>query len=246
MILKLGQIPTLVVSSSEMAKEIMKTHDHIFASRPALKAARILHYGTRDIAWASYGEYWRQMRKITVTNLLNMRRVQSFHAARKKEVVHLIDKIVSHASSHPLEALNMSQVLFSFTINILCRAILGELSRDQEGRNEMFIELIEENIFLFSRFNLEDFFPSLGWLNSLLGLDERANRNFIKWDRVLSQMIMEHENKSDGNLKDDDFVDVLLSLRKDPKLGFCLNDEYIKALWLVCFLPKLEFNAILK
>ncbi|KAM0947322.1 putative costunolide synthase [Dioscorea sansibarensis] len=124
----------------------------------------------------------------------------------------------------------MSQVLFSFTIDILCRAILGELSRDQEGRNEMFIELIEENIFLFSRFNLEDFFPSLGWLNSLLGLDERANRNFIKWDRVLSQMIMEHENKSDGNLKDDDFVDVLLSLKKDPNLGFSINDEHIKAI----------------
>ncbi|KAM0947312.1 putative premnaspirodiene oxygenase [Dioscorea sansibarensis] len=135
-----------------------------------------------------------------------MRRVQSLHAARK-EVVHLIDKIVSHAS-HPLEALNMSQVLFCFTIDILCRGILGEPSRDQEGRNEMFIELIEEKIFLFSLFDSEDFFPTLGWLNSLLGSDDRTNRNFIRWDRVLSQMIMEHENKSNGNLKGDDFVDV--------------------------------------
>ena len=41
-----------------MAKEISKTHDHIFASRRALKAARILHFVTHDIAWASYGEYW--------------------------------------------------------------------------------------------------------------------------------------------------------------------------------------------
>ncbi|KAM0947320.1 putative costunolide synthase [Dioscorea sansibarensis] len=234
MFLKLGQVPTLVVSSSEMAKEIMKTHDHIFASRPILKASRILLYKNRDMAFAPYGEYWRQMRKITVTNLLNMRRVQSFHAARKKEVVHLIDKIVSHASSHPLQALNMSQVLFSFSNDILCRAILGEFSRDQEGRNEMFMELIEENIILFSRVNLEDFFPSLGWLNSLLGLDGRANRNFIRWDGVLSRMIKEHENKT-GDLKDDDFVDVLLSLKKDPKLGFRLNDEHIKALLLDMF-----------
>ncbi|KAM0947306.1 putative premnaspirodiene oxygenase [Dioscorea sansibarensis] len=229
-----------------MAKEITKTHDHIFASRRALKAVRILHFRTRDIFWASYGEYWRQMRKITVTNLLNKRRVQSFHAARKKEAVLLIDKVVSHASSHPLQALNMSQVLFSFSNAILCRAILGEFSREQEGRNEMFMELIEENVILFSRVNLEDFFPSLGWLNFLLGLDGRVNRSFVRWDGVLSLLIKEHENKNGGNLKDDDFVDVFLSLKKDPKLGFCLNDEHIKALLLVWFLLRLEFNAILK
>ncbi|KAH7663721.1 Premnaspirodiene oxygenase protein [Dioscorea alata] len=235
MFLKLGQVPTLLVSSSQMAKEVMKTHDHIFASRPVLNASRIILYKNRDMAFAPYGEYYRQMRKISVTNLLSMRRVQLFHAARKKEVVHLIDKIVSYASSHPLEPLNMSHMLFCFTNDVLCRAILGEFSRDLEGRNEMFMELIEENIVLFSRFNLEDFFPSLRWINSLLGLDGRANRTFARWDSVLTQMIKEHENKDDGNLKDDDFVDVLLSLKNDPKLGFSLTDENIKALLLDMF-----------
>ncbi|KAM0947317.1 putative premnaspirodiene oxygenase [Dioscorea sansibarensis] len=244
MFLKLGEIPTVVVSSSQMAKEIMKTHDHIFASRPVLQASRILLYGNCDMAFAPYGEHWRQMRKISVTNLLSMKRVQSFHAARKEEVVHLLDKIVSHASSHPLEALNMSQVLFSFSNDILCRAILGEFSRDQEGRNKMFMEMIEENNIIFNRFNLEDFFPSLRWLNSLLGLDGRANRNSIRWDSVLNQMIKEHENKEDGNLKDDDFVDVLLSLKNDPKLGFSLNDEHIKALLLNMFAGGTETTYI--
>lgn len=235
MFLKLGQVPTLVVSSSKMAREIMKTHDLVFASRPVLKASHTVLFGNNDLAFAPYGEYWRQMRKICVTHLLSMRRVQLFQAAREKEVAHLMDKIVSHASSHPFKALNMSQLLFCFTNDMLCRAILGEFSRDQEGRNETFLEMIEENMILFSGFNLEDYFPSLGWLTSLLGLDERAKRNFRRWDGVLSQMIEEHKNKKDGNLKDEDFVDVLLSLKKDPSLDFSLNDEHIKALLVDMF-----------
>ncbi|KAM0947302.1 putative costunolide synthase [Dioscorea sansibarensis] len=235
MFLKLGQVPTLVVSSSKMAREIMKTHDLVFASRPVLKASHTVLFGNNDLAFAPYGEYWRQMRKICVTHLLSLRRVQLFQAAREKEVAHLMDKIVSHASSHPLKPLNMSQLLFCFTNDMLCRAILGELSRDQEGRNEIFLEMIEENMILFSGFNLEDYFPSLGWLTSLLGFDERAKRNFRRWDGVLSQMIEEHKNKMDGNLKDEDFVDVLLSLKRDPRLDFSLNDEHIKALLVDMF-----------
>ncbi|KAH7663723.1 Costunolide synthase protein [Dioscorea alata] len=230
MLLKLGQVPTLVVSSSQMAREIMKTHDLIFASRPVLKTANILLYGNHDMAFAPYGEYWRQMRKICVTHLLSMRRVQLFHAAREKEVARLMDKIFSHVSSHPLEALNMSRVLFCFTNDMLCRAILGEFSRDQDGRNEIFMEMIEENILLLSGFNLEDCFPSFGWLIPLLGLDGRAKRNFIKWDSFLNRMIKEHANKKDGNHKDDDFVDVLLSLKNDPDIDIVLDPESIKAL----------------
>ncbi|XP_060198636.1 cytochrome P450 71A1-like isoform X2 [Lycium barbarum] len=40
MLLKFGSKPVLVASSPEMAKEILKTHDAIFASRPALAAGK--------------------------------------------------------------------------------------------------------------------------------------------------------------------------------------------------------------
>ncbi|XVF08814.1 hypothetical protein REPUB_Repub07fG0035800 [Reevesia pubescens] len=78
LLLQLGHNPTLVVSSAEMAREIVKNHDIVFSSRPSTKAAKILFYGCTDVGFAPYGEYWRQVRKISVLELLSLRRVHSF------------------------------------------------------------------------------------------------------------------------------------------------------------------------
>ncbi|KAK4722077.1 hypothetical protein R3W88_012310 [Solanum pinnatisectum] len=59
--LRLGNISTIVISSSEMAKEIMKTQDLHFVDRPQILSASIIFYDCTDIAFSSYGDYWRNM-----------------------------------------------------------------------------------------------------------------------------------------------------------------------------------------
>ena len=54
--MQLGEVPTVVISSPEGAKEVMKTHDSIFSERPYLYAAEMLTYNFKDIAF-SRGEY---------------------------------------------------------------------------------------------------------------------------------------------------------------------------------------------
>ncbi|XP_039137767.1 cytochrome P450 71A9-like [Dioscorea cayenensis subsp. rotundata] len=242
MLLKLGQVPTLVVSSSQMAKEILKTRDLNFANRPTLRAAEILLYGSLDIGFSPYGEHWRQMRKVCMINFFSMKKVQSFHATREEEVAHLMDKIASQTFSNPSEPLNMSQVLYFFSNDMLCKAMLGKISKKVD-RNKIFHEMIEENILLLSGFNLVDYFPSLGWLNSLLGLDKRAKRNFSKWDVVLNQIIREHAI-IDEKVKNDGFVDILLSLQKNPPTDFSFSDDHIKALLLDMFAAGTETTYI--
>lgn len=49
MLLKLGEVPHLIVSSPTMAKEIMKTHDLTFCDRPNLLLSTIFTYNASDI-----------------------------------------------------------------------------------------------------------------------------------------------------------------------------------------------------
>ncbi|KAJ0733872.1 putative cytochrome P450 [Helianthus annuus] len=64
MYLQLGENSTIIASSAETAKEVMKTHDINFANRPFLLASYIIYYKSTNIIFSPYGDYWRQLRMI--------------------------------------------------------------------------------------------------------------------------------------------------------------------------------------
>ncbi|TQE11381.1 hypothetical protein C1H46_002944 [Malus baccata] len=50
MSIRLGLVPTIVVSSPKAAELFLKTHDTVFSSRPKLQAAEYISYGIKGIA----------------------------------------------------------------------------------------------------------------------------------------------------------------------------------------------------
>ncbi|KAE8693524.1 hypothetical protein F3Y22_tig00110809pilonHSYRG00095 [Hibiscus syriacus] len=56
MLLQLGEVPTIVISSADAAKQVMKTHDSILAVRPFLYAAARITYNFQDMVF-SRGDY---------------------------------------------------------------------------------------------------------------------------------------------------------------------------------------------
>ncbi|KAK8655953.1 hypothetical protein V6N13_108515 [Hibiscus sabdariffa] len=61
--LRLGSVPTIVVSSPQAAELFLKTHDLVFTSRPKTQASEYLSYGAKGMGLAPYGSYWRMVRK---------------------------------------------------------------------------------------------------------------------------------------------------------------------------------------
>ncbi|KAG0453590.1 hypothetical protein HPP92_024894 [Vanilla planifolia] len=231
MLLHLGSFPTVVVSSSKLAEEFMRNHDHCFASRPRLKAPKFMLYGCKDLAFAPYGEYWRQLRKLCVSHLLSSKMVQSFAPLRAHEVSLLLKKFSAAASENG--AVSVTEALNSFTNAVLCRAVFGNSMKDEMSK--LFPELVRLGSRLMSELYIEDYFPALGWLDVLFGLEGKLKRYSQKWDGLLETMLDERTiSTGEGRDRAVNFVDTLLELQKDPTSSkLALAREHIKAILLI-------------
>jgi flavonoid 6-hydroxylase len=134
--LKLGEVSTIVVSSAEYAKQVMKNHDLVFASRPHIQASKIMGYNSLGLAFAPYGDYWRQLRKICTLELLSSKRVQSFQPIRSEEVNNLIKLISSKEGSQ----INFTKEMFSTISTMTSRTAFGKKCKE----NQKFISLVRE------------------------------------------------------------------------------------------------------
>ncbi|RVW38416.1 Premnaspirodiene oxygenase [Vitis vinifera] len=200
----------LVVSSPEIAKEVMKTHDINFAQRPHLLATRIVTYDSTDIAFSPYGDYWRQLRKICVVELLSAKRVKSFQVIRKEEVSKLI-RIINSSSRFPI---NLRDRISAFTYSAISRAALGKECKDHDPLT-----------------------AALGEITKLASVRHKLEKVQQRIDGILQIVVDEHRERmktTGGKLEEEkDLVDVLLKLQQDGDLELPLTDGNIKAVILV-------------
>ncbi|KAL5833608.1 hypothetical protein ACOSQ3_017282 [Xanthoceras sorbifolium] len=228
--LQLGELSTVVVSSPEFAKEVMKTHDVIFASRPYSLATNIMFYDATDIGFSPYGEYWRQLRKICILELLSMKRVQSFRSIREEEVSNLIHWLESKAGS----LVNLSEKIHSLAYGVTSRAAFGKKCKDQD----LFLSILKEGITLATGFNISDLFPSIKFLEWITGIKSQLQRVHQESDRILENIINDHKKEMTTTLETDrieDLVDVLLKFQEHGDLDFPLTANNVKAVILDIF-----------
>ncbi|XP_044484465.1 cytochrome P450 71A1-like [Mangifera indica] len=216
MLVHFGQTPALIVSSPEMAREMMKTQEISFLNRPRLTTAKIFLYNCTDLGFTPYGEYWRQLRKLCVLELLSIKRVQSFQYVREEEVAVLMNKIRS--SCYNGGSVNLSAMLVGVSDNIATRCILGRRAEEENGKSK-FGEIAKKLMAQMASFCVGDMFPSFGWVDVATGLIGRLKATFKELDAFLDEVIEEHrieERNGKGKQYDKkDFVDILLQLKKD-------------------------------
>eukprot|EP00262_Sarcandra_glabra_P012901 TRINITY_DN342_c0_g1_i2.p1 TRINITY_DN342_c0_g1~~TRINITY_DN342_c0_g1_i2.p1 ORF type:complete len:518 (+),score=49.48 TRINITY_DN342_c0_g1_i2:168-1721(+) len=229
--LKLGQIPTVVVSSARTAKEVMTTHDLALSSRPRIYSAKHLLYNCTDIGFSPYGAYWRHLRKICVLELLSVKRVQSYSFAREEEVARLVRRVAELY----LAPVNLTKMFGLFASDVLCRIALGRVfSEGGDYDRHGFHKMLEEVQVLLGGFNLGDLFPSIEWVNKITGLERRLKNVFQRFDCFLDEVIKEHLDPKREQEDHKDLVDVLLDI-KNSDLDMPLTMDSIKAVLLDVF-----------
>jgi hypothetical protein len=231
MSLRRGFVPTLVVSSAKMAKEVMGKHYLEFSGRPSLHGQQKLSYNGLDLAFTPYGDYWREMRKICVLRLFNLKRVQSFHSIRENDVSCMIQKIRKAADAS--RTANLSEAVTALTSSIICRVAFGKSYEDQGSERSKFHNLLNEAQAMAASLFVSDYLPFMGWIDKLTGLMARLEKNFSEFDVFYQEIIDEHLDPKRTKPEKEDIIDVLLRLKKERSFAFDLNRDHIKAVLMV-------------
>ncbi|KAK9203223.1 hypothetical protein WN943_013477 [Citrus x changshan-huyou] len=228
MFLQLGSLPTLVISSADVARDIFRTHDLIFSGRPELYAAKIFSYNCSNITFAPYGEYWREIRKIAILELLGSKRVQSFQAVRNEEVADMI-KIIARSSAEPTD---LSGLIFLLANNIICSVTFGrKYDSGADTGTTRFDVLMREMQAVVAESSIADFFPWMGWLDKFNGREARVMKIFRELDRFYDEEILQqHLDPRRPKPEHEDLVDVLVRIQKDSSQAVALSNEQIKSL----------------
>ncbi|KAJ8748046.1 hypothetical protein K2173_001006 [Erythroxylum novogranatense] len=232
MFLRLGEIPTLVLSSPRLAKELLTTHDIAFSNRPKLVSARSLFYGCTDIAFAPPDAYWRSIKKICNLELLSAKRVKSFSFVREGEVARLGSRI---AEPYP-GPVNLSKLLGLYANDVICRVVLGKnFSEAGEYDRHGFHDMLHNFLTLLGGFSLGDYFPSLGYVQNLTSMKSKLQTTFEPFDQFFDEVISEHLYSATKSEEQKDLVDILLDIQKSGSSEMPLNMNNIKPIMLDAF-----------
>lgn len=233
MLLKYGKFPVVVASSPEMAKQFLKVHDTVFASRPALANGKYTSYNYSGMNWAPYGPHWKQMRKICLSHVFNAKRLEFFERIRVEERHNLFSRLRS-LSGKPV--LLRSQLLHQM-LSTISRIIFGNKYFNEEEdecfiKNDEFHSMVDEFFWLNGVTVVGDWIP---WLSSLdlHGYVRRMKDLFKKFDRLFDYVVDDHQARriaENGVFSPKDVVDVLLQQAEDPNLEVGLTRDCIKGL----------------
>ncbi|KAK3156203.1 hypothetical protein QOZ80_2AG0104210 [Eleusine coracana subsp. coracana] len=231
MTLRLGELPVAVASSPAAAREIMKTHDAAFASRPMSPMQELAYQGAYGVIFAPHGEGWRQLRKICALELLSARRVNSFRPIREDEARRLLRAVAAAANASSAAPVNLSKGIAAYVADSTVRAIIGS----RFTRRDAYLRMLHEGLKILPGMTLPDLFPS----SRLALLVSRAPRVITRhrdeMQRFIDLIIEEHQESRASGGEDEDLLDVLLRLQREVDSQSPLTTENIKTVMLDMF-----------
>ncbi|ESQ45915.1 hypothetical protein EUTSA_v10010978mg [Eutrema salsugineum] len=226
--MKLGSRHLVMISSAELAKELLKTQDLNFTARPLLKGQQTMSYQGRDLGFGQYTAYYREMRKMCMVNLFSPNRVASFLPVREEECQRMMDKIYKAVDQSG--TVDLSELLLSFTNCVVCRQAFGKRYNESGAEMRRFISILFETQAFLGTLFFSDLFPYFGFVDNLTGLNARLKKAFKELDTYLQELLDETLDPNRPKPERESFIDLLMTSHKDQPFSVEFTHENVKAM----------------
>ncbi|XBI87562.1 hypothetical protein VPH35_025637 [Triticum aestivum] len=154
MCLRLGATHVIVVACPQIACEVLRTKDEVFASRPTTFASGLFSFGYKGSIFSPQGEQWKKMRRVLTVEILASSMEGKLHHLRKEEYDHLVSGAGHDEVAHVAALFTVLNHLYSFCVSDYFPALIGldldgheKVSKDaMQTINRLHDPIIEERI----------------------------------------------------------------------------------------------------
>ncbi|PSS03037.1 Cytochrome P450 89A2 like [Actinidia chinensis var. chinensis] len=159
--LRIWSRPAIFVASHKVAHQALVQNGAVFSDRPkALPTSKIINSDQHNINSAAYGPTWRILRRNLTSEILHPSRVKSYSGARLWVLGILINRLVVESTSTSSTGV---RVVDHFQYAMFCLLVVMCFGDRLQEKQIKEIETVNRQMLLsFSRFNVLNFWPSLG------------------------------------------------------------------------------------
>lgn len=222
MTLWLGSMCTVVISSSDVAREMFKNHDVTLAGRKIYEAM-VGDFGNEgSLVTAQYGSHWRMLRRLSTTEFFATSRLDAMVGVRARCVDQMV-KFIEAAGGSGTNAIDVGRFFFLMAFNLIGNLMLSkDLLDPNSERGAQFFYHAGKVMEFAGKPNIADFFPMLKWLDPQ-GLRKKTQYHVKRafdiagWYLQERKESMDYVDSSEKNRRD--YLDVLLDYRGDSVEG---------------------------
>ncbi|KAM3734304.1 hypothetical protein ACB098_10G005700 [Castanea mollissima] len=215
MTLKLGQKTKIVISSADLAKEVLQQHDQFFCNRTIPESVVAGNEHEFSLPWLPVSAKWRNLRRICKSHLFANQILDANQNLRRKKVQELLVDI--HNSSLNGDAVDIGKAAFKTSLNLLSNTIFSvDLANPNSATGRELSKLVHSILEVGSRPNLADYFPVLKKVDPQ-GIRRQMTIYFGKMIDLFSSIISQRllQRKTLGSIKNNDMLDTLLRINEE-------------------------------
>ncbi|XP_047329895.1 iridoid oxidase [Impatiens glandulifera] len=221
MTLWLGSMNTVVISSSEAAREMFKNHDTVFAGRKIYEAMRGKYGSEGSLITSQYGPHWRMLRRLSTTEFFVTSRLDATESVRSRCVEQMV-RFIDEAVECGTDGIDVGRFIFLMTFNLIGNLMFSkDLLDPNSERGAKFFHHAGKVMELAGKPNVADYLPFLKPFDPQ-GLRKRSlfhiEHAFDIAGTFINDRTKSLEKGGDENRKRD-FLDVLLDYRGDGVEG---------------------------
>ncbi|CAH2076250.1 unnamed protein product [Thlaspi arvense] len=234
--LRLGNRLVYVISSRSMAEECFTENDVVLANRPKFIVSKFVGYNATHLLAASYGDHWRNLRRITAVEILSTQRLNSFLYIRKDEIRRLISRL-SQDSLHGFVEVEMKSLLTNLSSNNVIRMVAGKRYYGEENDEAKLVrQLVSEAVTSAGAGNPADYISVLRWFTNY---EKRIKDLGNRFDAFLQRIVDEKRAEKE---KGQTMIDHLLSHQETQPDYY--TDVIIKGLILTLVIAGTDTTAV--